>query len=47
MRDLIAELCLTIPVCLTHPLPYLGYLMKPLVYALRAGQNLLRRVFKR
>ena len=41
MRDLIAELCLTVPVRLTHLLPYLGYLMKPLVYALRAGPELV------
>lgn len=41
MRDLIAELCLTVPVRLTHLLPYLGNLMKPLVYALRAGSELV------
>jgi transformation/transcription domain-associated protein len=41
MRDLIAELCLTVPVKLTHLLPYLGHLTKPLVYALRAGPELV------
>ena len=42
-RDLIAELCLTVPVKLTHLLPYLGHLMKPLVFALRAGPELVNQ----
>jgi transformation/transcription domain-associated protein len=41
MQDLIAELCLAVPVCLAHLLPYLGYSMKPPVYALRTGPELV------
>ncbi|KDQ21071.1 hypothetical protein BOTBODRAFT_142417 [Botryobasidium botryosum FD-172 SS1] len=40
-RDLLVELCLTVPVRLTHLLPYLSYLMQPLVFALRAGPELV------
>lgn len=40
-RDLFVELCLTVPVRLTNLLPHLGYLMKPLVHALRAGPELV------
>ncbi|KAF8339104.1 FAT-domain-containing protein [Cantharellus anzutake] len=41
IRDLISELCLTVPVKLTFLLPYLHHLMKPLVFALRAGPELV------
>ncbi|CAI2169805.1 6786_t:CDS:10 [Funneliformis geosporum] len=41
MRDLFVELCLTVPVRLSVLLPYLGYLMKPLVLALQAGTELV------
>ncbi len=40
-RDLFVELSLTVPVRLTNLLPHLGYLMKPLVYALNAGPDLI------
>ena len=40
-RDILVELCLTVPVRLTHLLPYLSYLMQPLVFALRAGPDLV------
>jgi transformation/transcription domain-associated protein len=40
-RDLFVELTLTVPVRLTNLLPHLGYLMKPLVHALGAGQDLV------
>jgi transformation/transcription domain-associated protein len=40
-RDLIVELCLTVPLRLTHLLPHLTYLMQPLVHALRAGPELV------
>ncbi|KAG8901590.1 hypothetical protein FRB99_005203 [Tulasnella sp. 403] len=36
-RDLLVELCLTVPVRLTHLLPYLQHLMRPLVLALRGS----------
>jgi len=36
-HDLLVELCLTVPVRLTHLLPYLNHLMHPLVYALRGN----------
>lgn len=42
-RDLFVELCLTVPVRLTNLLPHLGYLMKPLVYALNAGTDLVNQ----
>ncbi|CAG8494971.1 1279_t:CDS:10 [Ambispora gerdemannii] len=41
MRDLFVELCLTVPVRLSVLLPYLSYLMKPLVLALQAGPELV------
>lgn len=34
-RDMIVELCLTVPLRLTHLLPHLSYLMQPLALALR------------
>jgi transformation/transcription domain-associated protein len=40
-RDLIVELCLTVPLRLTHLLPHLNYLMQPLVHALRGGPELV------
>ena len=40
-RDMIVELCLTVPLRLTHLLPYLSYLMQPLVLALRGTQDLV------
>ncbi|KZT05505.1 atypical/PIKK/TRRAP protein kinase [Laetiporus sulphureus 93-53] len=41
IRDMIVELCLTVPLRLTHLLPYLSYLMKPLVLALRGNAELV------
>ncbi|CAO3681372.1 unnamed protein product [Umbelopsis ramanniana] len=41
MRDLFVELCLTVPVRLSALLPYLPYLMRPLVLALQAGPDLV------
>lgn len=40
-RDLYVELCLTVPVRLSVLAPYLNYLMKPLVYALRGFPELI------
>ncbi|KAF8592382.1 hypothetical protein K439DRAFT_1323691 [Ramaria rubella] len=40
-RDLLVELCLTVPVRLTHLLPFLHYLMQPLVFALRGNPELI------
>lgn len=40
-RDLIVELCLTVPLRLTHLLPYLTYLMQPLALALRGNHELV------
>jgi transformation/transcription domain-associated protein len=40
-RDLVVELCLTVPLRLTHLLPHLTYLMQPLVLALRGGSELV------
>ena len=40
-RDMIVELCLTVPLRLTHLLPYLAYLMQPLVLALRGTTELI------
>lgn len=42
-RDLYVELCLTVPARLSNLLPHLNYLMKPLVVALRAGQELVNQ----
>ncbi|KAG2013625.1 atypical/PIKK/TRRAP protein kinase [Coprinopsis cinerea AmutBmut pab1-1] len=39
-RDMIVELCLTVPLRLTHLLPHLSYLMQPLALALRGGFEL-------
>lgn len=41
MRNLFVELCLAVPVRLSTLLPYLPYLMRPLVIALQADQDLV------
>ncbi|KAL5037675.1 transcription-associated protein 1 [Batrachochytrium dendrobatidis] len=40
-KELFVELCLTVPVRLSVLLPYLSYLMRPLVIALQAGPELV------
>ncbi|THH10763.1 hypothetical protein EW146_g8270 [Bondarzewia mesenterica] len=40
-REMIVELCLTVPLRLTHLLPHLSYLMKPLALALRGSPELV------
>ncbi|QRV72349.1 Cyclin, N-terminal domain [Ceratobasidium sp. AG-Ba] len=40
-QDLLVELYLTVPVRLTNLLPFLGFLMRPLVHSLRAGPELI------
>jgi transformation/transcription domain-associated protein len=40
-RDMIVELCLTVPLRLTHLLPHLTYLMQPLTFALRGSTELV------
>ncbi|KAG2042802.1 hypothetical protein BDR03DRAFT_1058663 [Suillus americanus] len=40
-RDMIVELCLTVPLRLTHLLPHLTYLMRPLALALRGTPELV------
>ncbi|PWN50372.1 hypothetical protein IE53DRAFT_368968 [Violaceomyces palustris] len=40
-RELFVDLCLTVPVRLSVLLPYLGYLMKPLVLALQSSTELV------
>jgi transformation/transcription domain-associated protein len=40
-RDMIVELCLTVPLRLTHLLPHLTYLMQPLALALRGSPELI------
>ncbi|KAG6831589.1 hypothetical protein H0H92_009062 [Tricholoma furcatifolium] len=40
-RDMIVELCLTVPLRLTHLLPHLHYLMQPLALALKGGPELV------
>lgn len=40
-RELIVELCLTVPLRLTHLLPHLTYLMRPLVLALQGSSELV------
>lgn len=40
-RDLFVELCLTVPVRLSVLLPFLNFLMKPLVLSLQAGPDLI------
>ncbi|KAH9482694.1 Transcription-associated protein 1 [Psilocybe cubensis] len=40
-RDMIVELCLTVPLRLTHLLPHLTYLMQPLALALRGNPDLV------
>jgi len=40
-RDMIVELCLTIPLRLTDLLPHLSYLMQPLALALRGNSDLV------
>jgi transformation/transcription domain-associated protein len=42
-RDMIAELCLSVPLRLTPLLPHLAYLMQPLVHALTGGQELVQQ----
>lgn len=41
MRNIFVELCLTVPVRLSVLLPYLHYLVRPLVLALDAGPDLI------
>lgn len=41
MRDLVVELCLTVPLRLTNLIPHLSYLMQPLTIALRGGPDLV------
>ncbi|ORY29461.1 hypothetical protein BCR33DRAFT_724710 [Rhizoclosmatium globosum] len=41
MKELFVELCLTVPVRLNVLLPYLSYLMKPLVLALQGSSDLV------
>ena len=45
-RDLYAELCLTFPVRLSVLLPYLSYLMKPLVHALYGPAALVSQALR-
>lgn len=40
-RDLVVELCLTVPLRLTNLLPHLSYLMKPLALALKSHTELV------
>ncbi|TFK56003.1 FAT-domain-containing protein [Heliocybe sulcata] len=40
-KDMIVELCLTVPLRLTHLLPHLQHLMRPLVFALRGAPELV------
>ncbi|KAL2316433.1 PIKK/TRRAP protein kinase Tra1 [Schizosaccharomyces pombe] len=40
-KDLFTELCLTIPVRLSLLLPYMSYLMRPLVMSLKSSQELV------
>lgn len=40
-RDMLVELCLTVPLRLTHLIPYLTYLMKPLAFALKGSPELV------
>lgn len=40
-RDMVVELCLTVPLRLTHLLPHLTYLMQPLALALRGNSDLV------
>ena len=42
-RDMIAELSLTVPLRLTHLLPYLSYLMEPLVLSLKGTPELINQ----
>ncbi|KIY71478.1 hypothetical protein CYLTODRAFT_487243 [Cylindrobasidium torrendii FP15055 ss-10] len=42
-RDMIVELCLTVPLRLTHLLPHLSYLMQPLAYALRGSTDMVQQ----
>lgn len=41
VRDMIVELCLTVPLRLTDLLPHLSYLMQPLALALRGNPDLV------
>ena len=40
-RDMLVELCLTVPLRLTHLIPYLSYLMRPLALALKGSPELV------
>jgi transformation/transcription domain-associated protein len=40
-RDIIVELCLTVPLRLTHLIPHWRYLMRPLTLALKSGPDLV------
>ncbi|KAG5221806.1 Transcription-associated protein [Salix suchowensis] len=40
-RDMIVELCLTVPLRLTNLIPYLSYLMRPLALALKGSPELV------
>jgi transformation/transcription domain-associated protein len=42
-RELFVELCLTVPVRLSVLLPHLGYLMQPLVLALKSNSDLVNQ----
>lgn len=43
LRDIYVELCLTTPVRLSNLLPYLSYLMKPVLLALQSGTDLVNQ----
>lgn len=43
MRDMYVELCLTTPVRLSNLLPFLSYLMKPVLIALQSGVDLINQ----
>ncbi|EJU06480.1 hypothetical protein DACRYDRAFT_19621 [Dacryopinax primogenitus] len=45
-HDLIVELALTVPVRLTHLLPHLGLLVKPLVAGLNAGPEIVSQALR-
>ncbi|KZP00081.1 FAT-domain-containing protein [Calocera viscosa TUFC12733] len=45
-QDLIVELALTVPVRLTHLLPHLGLLVKPLVAGLNAGPEIVSQALR-
>lgn len=43
LREMYVELCLTTPVRLSNLLPYLSYLMKPVLLALQSGTDLVNQ----